>query len=119
MDRMCKHSNKVRKPSDESNQRKLLLFLLSSRPKICRTFGEVRIMSNMVSKIKNKLYNRGREGIFMGYANEHPGDVYRMLHMKTGKINLLRDTTWKNKIYDEYYKVEKDDKQITSEYIYN
>ena len=32
--------------------------------------------------------------MFVGYAQNHAGDVYRMLDIKTKKVPVSRDVTW-------------------------
>jgi len=58
------------------------------------------------SKIKGKLENKGMECIFVGYAENHTGDVYRLLNLKTDKIVLSRDVVWLNKTFEEYMKID-------------
>ena len=46
---------------------------------LCR-FGEVGVVTRFgQGEIKGKLADRGKIKVFVGYANNHPGDVYRML----------------------------------------
>ena len=66
-----------------------------------RTFGEVGVARN-IETVKGKLEDRGTPCIFLGYAAQHAGDVYRMLSLTTNKIRLSRDVTWLNKSYGEY-----------------
>ena len=49
--------------------------------------------------IKNKLGDRGTPCVFLGYATSHAGNVYRMLNPTTGRVVLMRDVTWTNKLY--------------------
>jgi hypothetical protein len=48
-----------------------------------RTFGKVGVVLNHAQKIKSKLKDRGRHCVFLGYAIDHAGDVYRMLNLAT------------------------------------
>ena len=45
--------------------------------KYLRTFGEVAVVAiSEGRKIRSKLDTRGRTSIFVGYADDHAGDVY-------------------------------------------
>ena len=57
-------------------------------------------------KIKGKLKDRGMKAMFVGYADNHAGNVYRFVNLKTKKIILSRDITWMNKLYGEIYEKE-------------
>ena len=65
-----------------------------------RIFGEIGIMkkTGMLSKVDNK----GVDGLFVGYAENHSGEVYRMLNLVTHKISLTRDVRWLNINYKKY-----------------
>ena len=60
-----------------------------------RRFGEVAVVTKFGSnKIKGKLADRSFKCLFMGYAKNHAGDVYRMLDPLTKRIKTSRDTKW-------------------------
>lgn len=60
-----------------------------------RTFGEKGIVTLHPGKtIKAKLDDRGIECIFVGYATNHAGNVYRMLNPRTNKVLITRDVRW-------------------------
>ena len=40
--------------------------------------------------------------MFLGYAKDHAGDVYRFLKMGTKQVVLSRDVIWLNKLYWHY-----------------
>ena len=65
-----------------------------------RVFGEIGIVSN-TGEISNATQDRGLKCIFLGYADDHSGDVYRFYNMRTGKMILSRDVIWINKTYNE------------------
>jgi len=44
--------------------------------------------------IKNKLDNRGETCIFVGYADDHAGNIYRMFNLQTKRIWVTRDVRW-------------------------
>ena len=68
--------------------------------KYLRTFGEIGIVAVKPGHtIKNKLGNRGITCMFLGYAKDHAGNVYRMLNLQTRKVMLSRDIIWTNKMY--------------------
>ena len=39
--------------------------------------------------------------MFLGYAKNHTGNCYRLLHLKTRKVIKSRDVIWLNKINNE------------------
>ena len=57
--------------------------------------------------MRGKLENHGRTCVFVGYADKHAGDVYRMLNLKTNKIIMSRDILWLNKTFGEYFEIKK------------
>ena len=65
-------------------------------------FGHVAVIANRI-KIQEKLKNKGKICIFVGYAENHAGDVYRFLNTETRKIIESRDAIWMNKSYGEFY----------------
>ncbi|KAG7355197.1 hypothetical protein IV203_004553 [Nitzschia inconspicua] len=55
-----------------------------------RTFGEIGVARD-ITTVKGKLDDRGSPAIFLGYAKQHTGNVYRMLDIKTQHLRLSRD----------------------------
>jgi hypothetical protein len=55
-----------------------------------------------ITTVKEKLQDRGQACIFVGYAAQHAGNVYRMMNLKTGRLCLSRDVRWLHKSYGEY-----------------
>jgi len=51
------------------------------------------------------LDDRGRACIFVGYAQKHAGNVYRMLNVKTNAVIVTRDVNWLNKMWYEQGKM--------------
>jgi transposase InsO family protein len=67
-----------------------------------RTFGEVGIVADKPGPtIKSKLADRGLLCVFVGYARNHAGNVYRMINMKTGRALVTRDIQWTNRYIGE------------------
>ena len=63
-----------------------------------RTFGEMGIVTvDPGGAIKSKLEDRGIKCMFLGYASNHAGNVYRMLNLKTRKVLITRDVRWLEK----------------------
>ncbi len=57
-----------------------------------QTFGELGIVTlNPGGTIKAKLEDKGIKAMFLGYAANHAGNVYRMLNLKTDQVMLTRD----------------------------
>jgi hypothetical protein len=55
-----------------------------------KIFGEVGVVTTK-DKIQSKLTHRGSPCIFVGYAENHSRDVYRMLNLDTNAIIKSRD----------------------------
>ena len=73
-----------------------------------RTFGEVGIVSDEATKkTRAKLQDRGLEALFVGYPEDHAGDVYKLLSLTTKKIIKSRNVIWLNKNYSDYKKLVK------------
>ena len=67
-------------------------------------------------KMKSKLDTRGRTGIFVGYADDHAGNIYRFINIQTKKIILSRDIQWLNSFWKEYMKRRDDSKKLIYEF---
>ena len=60
-----------------------------------RSFGEMAVIAiSDGKKMRSKLDTRGRTGIFVGYADDHAGNVYRFINIQMKKIILSRDIQW-------------------------
>ena len=71
--------------------------------KYMRTFGEMAVVGIYEGKtIRSKLDNRGKTCMFVGYAEDHAGDVYRFLNIHTKRIIMSRDVGWLNIIWKHY-----------------
>ena len=53
--------------------------------------------------MKAKLKNRGETYYFVGYADNHAGDVFRMVNLKTNRVTETRDVQFLGKMYGEVY----------------
>jgi len=58
-----------------------------------RVFGEIAVV-NDAQKLRSKLANRGEHCMFVGYANDHAGDTFKLLNLKTRRIWKSRDVKW-------------------------
>ena len=68
-----------------------------------RTFGEIGIVLDQRNKnMKVKLRDRGKACMFVGYADNHSGETYRMYNLSTGLILTTRDIRWLDVIYADY-----------------
>ena len=67
-------------------------------------------------KMRSKLDTRGKTGIFVGYADDHAGNVYRFINIQTKKIILSRDIQWLNSFWKEYKKRKGDPKNLIDEF---
>ena len=71
--------------------------------KYMRTFGEMAVVAiHEHKKMRSKLDNRGKTCMFVGYAEDHAGDVYRFLNLHTKRIIMSRDVRWLNIIWKHY-----------------
>ena len=71
--------------------------------KYLREFGEVGIVAKHSNKkVRSKLADRGIPCLFVGYAENHSTDVYRMFNLKTKHILKLRDVLWLGQSYGKY-----------------
>ena len=66
-------------------------------------FGEVGIMTQR-EKMKAKIKNRGIPCLYLGHADNHGGNVARVLKLETKKVIRSRDMRWLNKTLNEYMK---------------
>jgi hypothetical protein len=70
-----------------------------------RVFGEIAVTSIPDRKLRPKVDDRGRECMFVGYAEGHAGNVYRFLRLRTNKIIFSRDIIWMKKLYAEHMNI--------------
>ena len=85
--------------------------------KFLRSFGEMAVIAiSDGKKMRSKLDTRGRRGIFVGYADDHAGNVYRFINIQTKKVILCRDIQWLNSFWKEYKKRKDDSKKLVDEF---
>ena len=53
-------------------------------------------------EMRSKLDNKEKTCMFVGYAEDHAGDVYRFLNIHTKRIIMSRDVRWLNIIWKHY-----------------
>ena len=71
--------------------------------KYMRTFGEMAVIAiHEGKKMRSNLDNRGKTCMFVGYADDHSGDVYRFLNIHSKRIIMSRDVRWLNIIWKHY-----------------
>ena len=71
--------------------------------KYMRPFGEMAVVAiHEGEKMRSKLDNRGKTCMFVAYAEDHSGDVYRFLNIHTKRIIMSRDVRWLNIIWKHY-----------------
>jgi hypothetical protein len=74
--------------SSKSSLKSPFKLLFGSKPILhyeLKIFGEVGVVTTK-DKIQSKLTHRGSPCIFVGYAENHSKDVYRMLNLDTNAI---------------------------------
>ena len=70
-----------------------------------RSFGKMAVVAiHEGQKMRFKLDNRGKTCMFVGYADDHSGDVYRFLNTKTKRIVMSRDARWLTIMWKHYKK---------------
>ena len=85
--------------------------------KFLRSFGEMAVIAiSDGKKMRSKLDTRGRTGIFVGYADDHAGNVYRFINIQTKQIILSRDIQWFISFWKEYKKRRDDSKKLVDEF---
>ena len=85
--------------------------------KYLRSFGEMAVIAiSDGKKMRSKLDTRGRTGIFVGYADDHAGSVYRFINIQMKKIILSRDIQWLNSFWKEYKKRKDDSMKLIDEF---
>ena len=85
--------------------------------KYLKSFGEMAVIAiSDGKKMRSKLDTRGRTGIFVGYADDHAGNVYRFINIQTTKIILSRDVQWLNSFWKQYKKRKDDSKKLVDEF---
>jgi len=71
-------------------------FEISKFVKYLRTFGEAGIVKNGKD---GKVGDRGITMVFVGYADEHAGNCYRMYNPMTSRVSVTRDIIWSGRMY--------------------
>ena len=62
-----------------------------------RSFGEMAVVAiHEGKKMRSKLDTGGKTSVFVGYADDHVGDVYRFMNVQTKRIIFSRDAKWLN-----------------------
>ena len=85
--------------------------------KFLSSFGEMAVIAiSDGKKMRSKLDRRGRTGIFVGYADDHAGNVYRFINIQTKKIILSRDIQWSNSFWKGYKTRRDDSKKLVDEF---
>ena len=85
--------------------------------KYLRSFGEMAVIAiSDGKKMRSKLDTRGRTGIFVGYADDHAGNVDRFINIQTKKVILSRDVQWLNSFWKQCKKRNNDSKKLVEEF---
>ena len=88
--------------------------------KYLRSFGKMAVIAiSDGKKMRSQLDTRGRTGIFVGYADDHAGNVYRFINIQTKKIILSRDVQWLNSFWKQYKQRNDDLKKFIEEFFPN
>ena len=85
--------------------------------KYLRSFREMAVIAiSDGKKMRSKLDTRGRTGIFVGYADDHSGNVHRFINIQMKKIIVSRDVQWLNSFWKQYKKRDDDSKKLGEEF---
>ena len=85
--------------------------------KYLRSFGEMAVIAiSDGKKMRSKLDTRGRTGIFVGYADDHAGNVYRFINIQMKKIILSRDVQLLNSFWKQYKTRNNDPMKLVEEF---
>ena len=57
------------------------------------------VVVRSIATVKEKLEDRGKTCMFLGYAQNHTGGTYHMLNLRPKRIVLSRTMIWLNKSY--------------------
>ena len=88
--------------------------------KYLRTLGEVAVIAiSDGKKMRSKLDTRGRTEIFVRYADDHAGNVYRFINVQMKKIILSRDVQWLNSFMKQYKTRNNDSRNLVEEFSLN
>jgi hypothetical protein len=79
----------------------LLYGVKPTLPESLKVFGEVGVVTTK-DNIQAKLTNQGTTCVFMGYTENHSGDVYRMLNLSINTIILSHDIIWLKIMYKDW-----------------
>ncbi len=67
-------------------------------------FGEICIVANQ-GAIMNKMQNRGKHCIWLGFADNHASKCYRLLNLETKRIVISRDVIFLDKSFGDWANV--------------
>ena len=75
--------------------------------KLMRPFAEMAVVANHdKKKTRTKIEERGRTVMFVGYADDHTGDVYRFIHTLNGTRCEMAKYNCVECIYEKAKKIE-------------
>jgi hypothetical protein len=78
-----------------------------------KQFAELAIVADHKNReIRGKLTDRGIPCLYLGLAENHSKDVYRLLNLNTHRVIMSRDVTWINKTYGEWKGLTKEEISI-------
>ena len=64
---------------------------------ISQNFREIAMVANRERQsTRTKIEQSRKTAMFVGYADDRTGDVYRFIHLKTQNAILSRDARWMN-----------------------
>jgi hypothetical protein len=69
---------------------------------ISQDLVEVGIKLSRRYGFPEKLSNSGNNYIFLGYTDDYPGDIFRLLDLKTQQVMLTRNIRWFGKTFGEF-----------------
>ena len=71
-----------------------------------RVFGEIGVVKTVYTNLTEKMKNKGKSMMFIGYSLSHGTNVFRMLNLDTLGVSTTRDVVWLNKTYGQWISTE-------------
>jgi hypothetical protein len=63
----------------------------------------VGIKISQSTNLKEMIANKGERCLFLGYEDNHPGDAYQVLDLRTNIVMISSNVTWLGKTYEEVF----------------
>ena len=71
-----------------------------------RVFGEIVVVKTVYTNLREKMKNKGKSMMFIGYSFSRGTNVFRMLNLDTLGVSTTRDVVWLKKTYGKWISTE-------------